>query len=358
MVPGAHRGLLTSLLREVSRSFYLTLRVLPGAIRPQISLAYLLARTADTLADTVLAPVGERLDALEALRARIQDQSGGPLDLTRFADAGAGQPGGVSEAERMLLRRVEEALSLLTGFAERDQRFLREVLDTITSGQALDLRRFGAVPAGQVVALQSDGELDDYTYRVAGCVGGFWTRLCRAHLFPDAALDEHWLLAQGVRFGKGLQLVNVLRDLPADLRSGRCYLPEPALRALGLAPADLLDPRAEPRLRPLYHHWLGAAEAHLCAGWDYTQALPRGQWRVRLACAWPVLIGARTLERLRAGRVLDPAARIKVSRAEVRGIVVRSALASPFPGAFRRLWPGAPRGFLQAGAASRVRREA
>jgi len=35
---------LTGLLRDVSRSFYLTMRVLPGAIRPQIGLAYLLAR--------------------------------------------------------------------------------------------------------------------------------------------------------------------------------------------------------------------------------------------------------------------------------------------------------------------------
>ena len=44
--------MLTSLLKEVSRSFYLTMRVLPSAIRPQIGLAYLLARTTDTIADT------------------------------------------------------------------------------------------------------------------------------------------------------------------------------------------------------------------------------------------------------------------------------------------------------------------
>ena len=42
---------LEDLLRATSRSFYLTLRVLPGGVRPQISLAYLLARTSDTIAD-------------------------------------------------------------------------------------------------------------------------------------------------------------------------------------------------------------------------------------------------------------------------------------------------------------------
>ena len=47
---------LNQLLKQTSRSFYLTLRVLPGAIRPQIGLAYLLARTTDTIADTELVP--------------------------------------------------------------------------------------------------------------------------------------------------------------------------------------------------------------------------------------------------------------------------------------------------------------
>ena len=53
---GSHQ-LLTSLLRDVSRSFYLTLRILPSGIRQQIGLAYLLARTTDTIADTELLPL-------------------------------------------------------------------------------------------------------------------------------------------------------------------------------------------------------------------------------------------------------------------------------------------------------------
>src|SRR5262245_58143271 len=63
-MPPARDELLTDLLRSVSRSFYTTLRILPPQIRPQISLAYLLARTTDTIADTGLVPVAERLGAL------------------------------------------------------------------------------------------------------------------------------------------------------------------------------------------------------------------------------------------------------------------------------------------------------
>ena len=52
--PMAHatNELLTGLLKSVSRSFYSTLRILPPAIRPQIGLAYLLARMTDTVADS------------------------------------------------------------------------------------------------------------------------------------------------------------------------------------------------------------------------------------------------------------------------------------------------------------------
>ena len=64
-------GTLNDLLKATSRSFYLTLRVLPAAVRPQIGLAYLLARTTDTIADTELVPLEQRLDALKRLRERI-----------------------------------------------------------------------------------------------------------------------------------------------------------------------------------------------------------------------------------------------------------------------------------------------
>jgi len=67
---------LNDLLKNVSRSFYLTLRVLPGAVRPQIGLAYLLARATDTIADTDIISVGERLDGLRRLRERINHRLG------------------------------------------------------------------------------------------------------------------------------------------------------------------------------------------------------------------------------------------------------------------------------------------
>src|ERR1051326_3327032 len=295
------------LLKEVSRSFYLTLRVLPRAVRAQIGVAYLLARATDTIADTKVVAPGQRLTALDALRDRILGSSTPAL---KFGELAARQS---LPAEARLLERIEEALSALAGFSSPDQRLIREVLAIITSGQRLDLARFGEADAERIVALGDDRELEDYTYRVAGCVGEFWTKLCRAHLFPGEPVSDSFLLANGVRFGQGLQLVNILRDLPRDLRAGRCYLPADRLAALGLAPVDLLQPSSEPRFRPLYDSCLAQAEAHRAAGWAYTNALPFRGARVPLACAWPILIGLKTLSELRHRNVLDARERIKIS---------------------------------------------
>ena len=195
--------MLTSLLRDVSRSFYLTLRVLPSAIRPQIGLAYLLARTSDTIADTGFVPLEQRLAALQALRSRVANADSTALDFGSLA-AQQGSP-----AERTLLLKCETSLALLGELDMADCKLVAQVLDIIIGGQELDLRRFSGASDHHIKSLASSDELDDYTYRVAGCVGEFWTRMCLAHVFPSAELDGGFLLANGVRFGKGLQLVNV-----------------------------------------------------------------------------------------------------------------------------------------------------
>jgi farnesyl-diphosphate farnesyltransferase len=322
---------LVGLLEQTSRTFYRTLQILPRAVRPQISLAYLLARTTDTIADTEIIPLEARLAALQHLRGRILGTSEGPLDLGELARHQA-QP-----AERGLLGQCEASLAVLRELSPADAALVREVLITITSGQELDLQRFHGASVDKVVSLQTDNELDDYTYRVAGCVGEFWTKICHAHLFPEAHLDERLFLADAVRFGKGLQLVNILRDLPADLRTGRCYLPLEELTAAGLKPADLLQPAMPATFRPLYHRYLELAESHLAAGWRYTNLIPPGQIRVRLACALPILIGLETLKRLRTENVLDPKQRVKISRAQVRQLFLCSVLYYPWQAAWRRL---------------------
>ena len=313
--------LLGDLLKRVSRSFYLSLAILPRSVRPPVGLAYLLARAADTIADTRLISREERLRHLEALRAELRGE--GPSRLGEIIQACIGP--NTHAGERELLRKLPDCFSLYRELDAADRERVLRVVMTLTEGMCFDLRAFPGEDEQRLVALESRQELDRYTYLVAGCVGEFWTEIHVAHQPRLAVWDVEELKAKGVRFGKGLQMTNVLRDLVKDLRIGRCYLPRQDLAQLGLEPSDLLEPSAIQKLRPLITELLALTLEHYKAGWAYTLAIPRVEWRMRLACAWPLLIGLRTLELLAESlNLLDPRQQIKISRSAVYAILARS----------------------------------
>jgi farnesyl-diphosphate farnesyltransferase len=209
-----------------------------------------------------------------------------------------------------------------------DRGLIRSIVTTLTQGMEMDLSVFPPEDSGRVLALQSGADLDRYTYLVAGCVGEFWTRITAAH---EKALDL-WGLAKmcplGVRFGKALQLTNILRDIPRDLRIGRCYLPIEDMAGLGLVPQDLLDPAHSKKARPLLDKWMRTALGHFEAAESYVLAIPAWAPRLRLAALWPLILGLATLERLaRLPAWLDPSSVAKVKRGWVYRMMAFSFLA-------------------------------
>jgi farnesyl-diphosphate farnesyltransferase len=160
-------------------------------------------------------------------------------------------------------------------------------------------------------------------------VGPFWTVLHAAHRRRLRGWDAPGRCAAAVRFGQGLQMTNVLRDAPADLRRGRCYLPRVELAGLGLEPRDLLQSAGAARARPLYRRLLARTLEHYDVAWRYTLEIPVLEWRMRLACLWPLMIGAATLERLaRHPDPLAPGRPIRISRAAVRRLLARSLVVT------------------------------
>ncbi len=322
-----------ALLKQVSRSFYLSLAILPAAVRPTIGLAYLFARAADTIADTPLIERRARIVHLEALREEMAATA--PGRLAAIVDAAA-----VSQslpAERRLLERLPDIFAAYHRIDAADRERVRKLLATIVLGMTHDLRIFPGEDEGKLAALETRADLDRYTYLVAGCVGEFWTEVHVAHRPRLRHWDPAAMSRLGVRFGQGLQLTNVLRDLPRDLRHGRCYLARQDLARLGLEPRDLLDPAVAPAARPLLAELIEATLEHYEAGWRYTFAIPRAETRMRLACAWPLLIGLRTLDRLsREPRWLDPEVTAKVPRASVYGLIARSLITVWSTGALDR----------------------
>ncbi len=323
---------LDALLEATSRSFYPTLKYLPKKTRGQIGQLYLLARVADTIADSKHGKTEVLLDILKQYNNVAQGKSS---ELPDFSEIAAIQE---DDNEAELLRNVGDVVAGLSDYDDVDKGLILECLDIIVEGQILDLQRFGvAKEGGTITSLNSEEELDDYTYRVAGAVGVFWSKMSLTHLMKLPADKEEEFLQKGIRFGKSLQMINILRDIPEDLRFGRCYLPGVSLAEYDLKPEDLMDSTNIDKFRPLYDKYLDLTNEHLDAAVDYIRMLPDKQFRLKASCMLPVLIGQRTVTLLREGNILDSEERIKVTRNEIKSYARKLLRALIIPGGVRRL---------------------
>ena len=197
------------LLKKLARTFALSLRILPASIRPTLSLAYMLARASDSIADASTAPPFQRLALLRALPDSYPEKS---PDL------------GLSSNERDLVVRLPDLLKALDAMPDATE--IKEAWRVILRGQIFDLERFETPAESETPKPLSPEELVEYTQLVAGSVGEFWTRMCFRHIpnYATKPLEEMLLLAR--TFGQGLQMVNILRDRRRDAESARIYIPD------------------------------------------------------------------------------------------------------------------------------------
>ena len=299
--------------------------MVPADVRDQVGLAYLFARAADTIADTELIDRPRRLDYLTQLKAQfVSDQ----ISWTQVRDIRqAVGPLQQDSAERQLLERLEDCFTLLQSFSPGDRRRVQQLMTTLTQGMEMDLTVFPGKSVDNLSALKSMDDLDRYIYYVAGCVGEFWTDLMCAYRRGLRSWNVRQMSEVGVRFGKGLQLTNVVKDIAPDLQRGRCYVPEPLLAEVGLKPHDLLDQQNLARFRPVLSKIVRIAVEHLDQGWLYTMAIPRYETRLRLSCMWPILSAGESLKLvLSSPDLLDPTIKVKIPRSKVYQIMALTTL--------------------------------
>jgi len=334
---------LNELLKKTSRSFFLTLNAVPAKIRPHLSIAYLLARAADTIADTDALAEAQKLAYLERLQTMVRtrpDDHKKPADFCRdlIADLTklSSKPANISQAEYQLLLKFDDVLNILFLFERPDQELIGQVLSVIISGQISDIKKFNRKNSKAPSALESLSELDEYTYKVAGCVGEFWTQLCLKHLFKLSQDQTQQMLNYGISYGKALQLINVLRDLKTDLKNGRCYIPVELLSQVKLQPQDLMNPGSEPLFKPVFYQLLSRAAKDLITAYDYVAMIPPRFIQLRLATLWPAMIGIKTLRKLHVSKILDHSVHVKISRSSLWRSIILSFFIWPFPKLLKR----------------------
>lgn len=323
---------LKEILKGVSRSFYLSLRFLPARVQRSVSLAFLCCKAADTIADTKLLPCERRLEILRRYRESFREHDSELFALLNEEVS----PQAANPYEQRLLLTLPVLFITLRQIPEADWHMICGLVMELTQGMIVDLEHFPGDTASELVALSTEEELDQYTYYVAGCVGRFWTRMLREHYTFAKKWDEEQEEI-GEKFGKGLQLVNILRDLPRDLTRGRCYLSAEKLQEFDISLQKLLDPASLSQVRPYLNELLQRARGFLGCGAIYAKNIPAYALRLRWVVLLPMKLGFQTLDLLeQSNEWLDPNRIHKVTRGQVYRSMLTSLIFSPCP---RKLVP-------------------
>ncbi|MBR4355482.1 MAG: squalene/phytoene synthase family protein [Elusimicrobiaceae bacterium] len=304
---------LETLLKHTSRSLYLSVRMLPWAMRPAFGIAYLLCRYADTIADTSLLPADRRLFWISRFPAIIEKQPAQEIQqLVKEIEGGAENP-----YEKILIEQLQPCLNAFNQIPSEQRPFILEVARSVCEGMQFDLMLFPTRQGGVPKALQTRQELEHYCRLMGGQPGLFWSQLIY-HTTSSIEMAKKDFFELGKHIGDALQIVNILRDLPKDLQIGRCYFPLEDLQQVGLTPMDLLKQQNSICFEPIKRKWIRWGLSRLQDGMQYFSVLPKTQFGQRAAVAWPVLWAADTLYKIyKEPDLLNQNKRVKISRARI-----------------------------------------
>jgi farnesyl-diphosphate farnesyltransferase len=162
-------------------------------------------------------------------------------------------------------------------------------------------------------------ELDEYMYYVAGTVGYLLTELFSfySNKITPAINKKLSMLAES--FGKGLQLVNIIRDMTTDLKRGQSYIPEELLEKYKLDRQSIFEKKNSHKAQQLFNELILKAVRHLDHAIDYILLIPKDEKGIRLFCMLPVFWAIRTLQKIQENTLaLLDNDRIKVPRKMIK----------------------------------------
>lgn len=294
------------MLPGVSRTFALTIPVLPAGLADVVANAYLLCRLADTIEDDV----GLDSRAKTAFHGQLVAVVRGDGDAASFASAL--EPllsGRTLTAERELVIHAGRIIRITHSFAPADQQAIVQCLTKMCAGMPEFQRQKGL---GGLVDLD---EMAAYCYVVAGVVGEMLTELFCAHR-PSLDGHRHELMRLAPAFGQGLQMTNILKDVWEDRRAQTCWLPRCVFgTSFDLARLDELHATTE--YRRGMEQLVGIAHHHLRVALDYALLVPAHETGLRRFCLWAIGLAVLTLRKVLRQCGQRRADRVKISRRSV-----------------------------------------
>lgn len=303
-------GEIKTILKKVSRSLYLSLNILPEPVRTSMGMGYLLCRVLDTVVDTPGVPAAEKLKVLAL--ARGLDKPENPAALLERIRPLSSLP--APQGERELLLKLSKILSVYSSLPAEDRALFSGLLHGVSSGMEMDVRTF---PGGEPAAFKTGQELERYCAQIGGAPGVFWARLYRGAIRRSNKSVSFPSEKDAEMIGSALQMINILKDMAADLRLGRCYLPQEDLDTRNMKPADLLQPSNMERLRDITSKWMYWALDRLDQCEAFVSSIPKTEMALRAAVIWPVYWAMDTLEKAAHSNLLDPADMPRVKRSRI-----------------------------------------
>jgi farnesyl-diphosphate farnesyltransferase len=301
------------LLPAVSRTFALSIRVLPGALGQAVLAAYLLCRIADTLEDEPWMPAEAKAALLDELQRCFDDREAADRFPERLATL-------TGDAAHVRLARHTDLVFVLyrTLPAGTQVHVRRWVLEMIVG-----MRKFVLLyPHG--IRIQSLEEYREYCYYVAGTVGYMLTDLWHEHV-PSIGERQYVVLRERCRaFAEALQTVNILKDVATDAeQENSIYIPEELLRQHGSSHAGLLSGAQLAGTREALATLVQLAWHDLEGARSYLLLIPRRAVPIRLFCVLPLLFAYATLRDLTGTpQALARREVVKISRREVKSLTL------------------------------------
>jgi len=307
-----------AVLPDVSRTFAISIRFLPGMLGRAVLTAYLLCRIADTIEDDGAAAPARKEALLDAFLRCLDDPAAADAFPAAARDI-AGDPAHVT-----LLRNTDLVCVLLRTLPDATRARVVHWVGEMGRG----MRKFvGLYPHG--IRIQTLAEYREYCYYVAGTVGCMLTELWQLHAPSVGRAEFTRLWAKCQQFGEALQTVNILKDIAWDAEhENAIYIPESALAEHGSGHATLLDEAHRDRNHAAVEDFVRLAWADLDEALEYLLLVPRRAVSIRAFCVLPLLFAYATLRDLtRSREMLRPGGSVKISRREVRALMIAGLAA-------------------------------
>ena len=305
-----------AILPGVSRTFALTIPVLPAKLAVVMTNAYLLCRLADTIEDDV----GLDNDQKSRFHARFVAVVRGEEDPSAFAaDLEPLLSTRSLAAERDLVRNTAAVIRVTHGFSTEEQTALTRCVAIMCRGMPEFQRN------KSLSGLADLDELTEYCYYVAGVVGELCTELFILHC-PELAKDRDRMMRLAVSFGQGLQMTNILKDIWDDRQASACWLPR-SVFGPELPLERLEELHATDAFKRGLNELIGVGHAHLRNALEYTCMIPKRETGIRKFCLWAIGLAVLTLRKIHRHPEFRAGSEVKVSRRTVKATVLTTNLA-------------------------------